>query len=299
MAYRVLASLANNIVDGLLDHVPEGSTVVVQDAEGMRALAAYRAFLAGADLLVQAYDEIHPEAPVDEVVTEEIFTPGAIGAAAKAVIAAVGGAKDALGVVSGVFSLIQPRAEYAMREVTIADEALAAVVCGTLTRKRRRVLYPPLASAASDPAGDLAQIGAAMKRVWRSRHDARERTAATSDEAKPDAEARLATLDSMLGGVERTLLGTGKPDDGALAVLLRGANRHRSLGESGHSLFLRVVRAGGTERTTTRAASFRAPRHEFSGGVVATFYLFDVGGTLVTSGTEQRYRSFAEIPEER
>ena len=305
VAYRLLGKLATHIGETMMGPVPEGEVLIVQDSEGLAALVFYRLFLARMTLLTEAFESIQPAAPptTERAGGRESLIAGAAAAVGAAsgvigkVLAGAVAAKDAPAALGAFFGLVRPTMQSADQPLTIADESLAADVAGYLARRRRKVLYPRLVPIEiADAYTDLHDISEALARVWDAQGEAIKRLRDAGSPPESAERVRLTAVSTLATQLDAELV--ARPADGGespLATLSRGASRHRLLGDKGHLLFVKMIRGGGTRRETSRTASLRAPRVEFSGGVIASYFLFDSAGVLVTSGTEYRYSIAAEM----
>jgi hypothetical protein len=184
-----------------------------------------------------------------------------------------------------------------------------------------RVFYPPLfPPEALDASGGHAEILDAVESLAQTQQRAATRVTQLSEETRAAAQAQLDRLNALTavleaGLVDRESSSTASDTDhkaetsgsavstkpgvapatGAgtsIAQLLRGAARHRLLGESGHLLFVKVLRLGGIELEIERRV--RRDVSEFSGMAVASFFLYRADGTLQNAGTERYLGAFRE-----
>jgi hypothetical protein len=305
-AYGALAALAADIADTVWEPVERGGVLLVQDTAGIAALATYREFRDRTAMLAQAYDLVAPA--TDAARATKVPAPAAaMGTALKG---AVLGAGEILGGVADIVALFKPQRRISSRTFTASDESLAAEVSGNLARRanprdptgaKLRVYYPPLFPPEVARSGvALTEIGAALAHVARARHQAEDRIAQLDAQDQPPARERLHELDKRASMLEASLLGgtAGEPDptspdnhtatDDAhlISQLVRGASRQQLLGETGHLLFVKLVRLGGIEHEIERRLG--RDKDLYRGMAVATFFLLRADGTLVNARTERR-----------
>ncbi len=333
LAYRELRRAARQIGSRVRRAEPAPTRVIIHDPAVIASLTAYTAIAASLESALSALDrEVQQgHAALNQV---RSFLGGAeVASAVIRLLPAIAGA--AIKTVTGFISLLRDDISVKNKELTIADSALVAAVCGDLARVEGVRVYNPALAPAVLP-GTSSTLLAALARLSQLRVNLdavlgeieAERMGASAAEAAAKAAAGKnagaestatdpppsdsgPTLSDRLAEVERRLklvaasadqlqAGLSKADaaTGAtpLMALLR-AEALAPLAAGSHLLSLRVASACGASETHQPGAFKREGKQRYSGGVVVEFMLCDPTGLVADAGALSLYSGFVEVIE--
>jgi hypothetical protein len=111
------------------------------------------------------------------------------------------------------------------------------------------------------------------------------------NKAKADQQARLTDLKTVLDAYETALANPAEQGVSTLGTLIRGETLE-ALMKDGSVLYLKVLKAGGSNRVTR---SLWSSKLTHSGGAIANFVLFGNDGSVAKSGTVSDYSGYREV----
>lgn len=268
LAYRMLDNTATEIADAVGAKVK--GPIVIHNSADLAALGAYRAFAGQMEVLAKDYAAVAPTG--EEALAG--FAAGIVGVTA------------AVKTVIDLIALFRTDRQIKGVQIEIADLALASEVAGKLASKQRKVyiseLYP---LEIQTEHGKVVQ--AHLDKVRNAALAAAQRVNGLQPGTpKDEATARLKSLDTIRASFEDLLTRVAGEGAGAvLGTLVRGAAVETVLAE-GHVLYLKVLKAGGTNETKK---NIFVSNVQHSGGVIVNYVLFDKDGSVLLSSTVNAY----------
>jgi hypothetical protein len=271
LAYRMLDAAATTIATAVAPKA--GAAIVIHNGADLAAVGAYRAFSGQMEALAKEYDAI--AAPSQ---------PDALAIAGAAIVGITAAVKTVIDLVA----LFRTDRKIQGVQVEIMDLALVSEVAGKLAANKKKVyiseLYPLEIQTehGATVQGDLDRVRQAAIAA-KLRVDA---LVAGADKEK--ATARLNALDTIRAAFDDILTRVAAEGSGpVLATLIRGAAVETFL-KKGNVLYLKVLKAGGTNETKKNIfGSSKEVQH--SGGVIVNYVLFDDDGSVLLSSTVNAY----------
>lgn len=273
LAYRMLDTAATAIANVVTPKA--GAAIVIHNSTDLAAVGAYRAFAGQMDVLAKQYATIAPgPAPVPQAAA--IAGAGIVGVTA------------AVKTVIDLVALFRTDRKIQGVVVDITDLALVSEVAGKLAANKKKVYVTELF-----PLEIQTEHGATVQghldRVRDAAVAAKLRVDALSAGTDKDkAGARLNELDKIRAAFDDLLTRVAGEGTGpVLGVLIRGAAVETFL-KKGNVLYLKVLKAGGTNETKKNIfGSSKEVQH--SGGVIVNYVLFDTDGSVLLSSTVNAY----------
>jgi hypothetical protein len=289
LAYASMAKIAAQIAKEVKEI--RAPRVVIYHDKDMASLLELRTFLAQAKSIQQAFEDATPKpAPSDRrgASFESIIATGAL---------AVTAAKTLVDLVA----LFRTDTAITGVEVTLDDTALAASVAHSLGGV---VFYPQIQPLdfSSHAAFTKSEVVAVLDGLHKARQEAEaavkratEALEADDDEARKTAadllKEPLTKADALYQPFRDALFKADDTGANALGRLLRAEILASRLEENGsHLLYLKVVKAGGSNRITRNL--FTGSKLWHSGGAIVTYLLFRPDGAIAASGTLYRHSGY-------
>lgn len=279
LAYRAADTVARTIATAITNAVPAGGAVVVHDAKTFSLAARV-------DILDVQLRHLHdrlaavlkPPAPAPLAVPPTMLAPIAGGVVKS---------------IAEIVALFRTNVDYKGRDVSVDQPSFIALVASHLGAKVQ--LYVP-GSYLPNPVlagqkGLLSRLGdvETLRLMLSGRvadYDAKDEKGKAADALHAgieDARVLLQETDALMKVLAEVDDATGAA---TLAALLKAAQLRQVL-EEAHVLEVRAVAAGGTNRTKRNLFTGGSLSH--SGGVVATFTLYDRAGKVAAAGTYDAY----------
>lgn len=276
LAHGGLRTIAGNIAQDIRPKV-NGKPLFIYNSADIGALAAYRAFAGQMKILGDAFDEVaKPQMP------DPLFGVASIPIATAAVKSVI-----------DLVALFRTDTDIKGMTVTLDELALVSEVAGALAKNNQKVfvsqLYP--LDIAQNLAG--AEVQKRLGEARAKERDANDRVRQLSGDEKEKAQKRLTELQTVLAGYDDALSKAADPNGtSVLGTLIRGEALDRLIGQ-GHVLYLKVLKAGGSNRVKRNL--FTGSRLSHSGGAIANYILFAPDGSVAASRTLSSYTGYREI----
>lgn len=291
LAHKSLAVVAKNIskeVRAARPAVPDGTSkpkIFIYNETDIGALTAFRAYTGQMKVLGQQFDDIAQTGPAP-----------LIGVAAIPLVTAT------LKSVVDLVALFRTDTDIKGVTVSLDELALASEVAGSLSDTHAvyiSKLYPLEAVPATTLAG--AQVQARLADVRRKATAAEVRVNAmppgddtakkVEKEAKAAQQARLTELRAVLNAYEAALSKPAEQGVSTLGTLIRGETLE-ALMKDGSILYLKVLKAGGSNRVTR---SLWSTKLTHSGGAIVNFVLFNSDGSVAKASMVSDYSGYRVV----
>lgn len=291
LAYESMTKIAAQIAKEV--KAANAPRIVIYHDKDMASLLELRTFLAQAKAIQQAFEDATPKPARRgnlEFAVESVIATGAL---------AVTAAKTLVDLVA----LFRTDTAITGVEVTLDDTALAASVGHSLGGV---VFYPQVQPLdfSSHAAFTKSEVVTVLDGLHKARQDAeaavkRETEALETTVADEDARKTAADLlkepltkaDALYQPFRDALFKADDTGTNALARLLRAEVLASRLEENGsHLLYLKVVKAGGSNRITRNL--FTGSKLWHSGGAIVTYLLFRSDGSIAASNTLYRHSGY-------
>lgn len=271
------------------------SSIGGEIARDLRALNIKQVILLNPPDLTGFHDLrwIEARAEVIRRMFEAVKTPAQPTAQEEAIAAAIGTVAMLATTAIDLFSLFRVEVEIKSFDLTLEETALASELARKL-KPETTLFYPQILPFDLSSPGALSnsKLNQALEDLFKAQQEAESR-AASGDKDLEAAKAAFQSLKDDLFKVDATSGTT------LLARLLRAEILASQLEKEGsHLLYLKITKAGGSQRTD-HSRFKRKDAIFYGGGAVVTYILFARDGSIASSQTLYLHSGFREFGEGR